>query len=254
MPSFTIHLAIADEYMKKHPGEITNKEDFIYGTIAPDLTREKSITHYYGNTDLNPIDFREYFRAQYDASDFHKGYFLHLISDEIFYLIEYGIEYKRDVAGVHTNLYDDYYYINKELREKYNINNFPYEIEMFGEIKEGFAKYLDVDRVCNFIDKVSNVAINDQIKYFKKHRKLIYDIDKDNINYNNYHRVPTLAERLQKRDLNRYNNRHNFNLYISRKDYDPKVQDKEEIKDEILRDKEIEREIKENKKFHRNEK
>ena len=82
---------------------------------------------------------------------------------------------------------------------------------MFGEIKEGFAKYLDVDRVCNFIDKVSNVAINDQIKYFKKHRKLIYDIDKDNINYNNYHRVPTLAERLQKRDLNKKRAEENIN-------------------------------------------
>ena len=36
MPGFVIHLATANEYIRKHPNEIKNKADFINGSIAPD--------------------------------------------------------------------------------------------------------------------------------------------------------------------------------------------------------------------------
>ena len=36
MPGFTIHIAIAKEYAKKHKKEIINEEEFVEGTISPD--------------------------------------------------------------------------------------------------------------------------------------------------------------------------------------------------------------------------
>ena len=53
MPGFTIHIAIAKEYMKKHKNEIKNEDEFIKGVIAPDMnekldgpTEDKSKNHY----------------------------------------------------------------------------------------------------------------------------------------------------------------------------------------------------------------
>ena len=53
MPGFTIHIAIAKQYMKKHPSEIKNEDEFIKGVIAPDMNarldgpaEDKSENHY----------------------------------------------------------------------------------------------------------------------------------------------------------------------------------------------------------------
>ena len=43
MPSFNIHLAIANRYMQKH--KIENEEDFLTGSLAPDFA-EKAKSHY----------------------------------------------------------------------------------------------------------------------------------------------------------------------------------------------------------------
>ena len=40
MPGFTIHIAITKEYVEKHKNEIKNENEFIEGTIAPDLNEE----------------------------------------------------------------------------------------------------------------------------------------------------------------------------------------------------------------------
>ena len=45
MPGYVIHIAIAQEYLKKHLKK-EEKEEFINGVIAPDLTKIKSETHY----------------------------------------------------------------------------------------------------------------------------------------------------------------------------------------------------------------
>lgn len=41
MPGYVIHLATANEYMKKHPNEIKNKNGFLLGTISPDFTTKE---------------------------------------------------------------------------------------------------------------------------------------------------------------------------------------------------------------------
>ena len=55
MPGYAIHIAIAQEYIKKHPKEVINKEEFLKGTIAPDLESNKNKSHY-GNWGNYKID------------------------------------------------------------------------------------------------------------------------------------------------------------------------------------------------------
>lgn len=40
MAHVAIHEIIADRYIKKHPGEIENQEEFIKGSVAPDLNEQ----------------------------------------------------------------------------------------------------------------------------------------------------------------------------------------------------------------------
>ena len=46
MPSLTIHIAIAKEYYKKNKLKIDNYDDFISGTIAPDIINKNNINYY----------------------------------------------------------------------------------------------------------------------------------------------------------------------------------------------------------------
>ena len=91
MPSFVIHIAIANEYLKKHKNEILNKQEFIKGAIAPDLneiftgiSENKSKTHYgkWGKFDtITRIDLFLKDNNVDITKDFWKGYLLHLLSD-----------------------------------------------------------------------------------------------------------------------------------------------------------------------------
>ena len=44
MPSYVIHLATAQEYLRKHNREFS--QEFMNGSIEPDFTTDKSKTHY----------------------------------------------------------------------------------------------------------------------------------------------------------------------------------------------------------------
>lgn len=113
MPGYAIHLAVANEYMKKHPIEIKNKSDFLLGSISPDFTTKdkKGETHYGENSSV--LYLRKYLEKNNIDTDFNKGYFLHLITDYIFYnkLLEY----------TSTEIYNDYDILNEYLVKKYNV-------------------------------------------------------------------------------------------------------------------------------------
>jgi len=111
MPGYVIHIAIANEYIKKHK-KIEVYEEFIKGNISPDLTTDKSKTHYakspaYTNLknflDNNKID-----------NSFNRGKFLHLVTDYLFY--NYYLDYYSK-----KEMYHDYDVLNKCLIERYKL-------------------------------------------------------------------------------------------------------------------------------------
>ena len=83
MPGYIIHLAVGNEFIKNHPTEILDKDKFIDGVIYPDLTYDKSKTHYGPKSSMTNL--KNFFLDKEIDTDFNKGYCMHLITDYLFY-------------------------------------------------------------------------------------------------------------------------------------------------------------------------
>lgn len=173
MPGYVIHIATASEYMKKHKNSIKNVEEFINGTIEPDLTtkEDKKRTHF-GNSSAEVI-LRNYLSKNNIDNDYNKGYFLHLVTDYIFYnrLLEYTSK----------EIYHDYDILNKYLIEKYNIY-IPDKIRDSISFSEGETTILNKELAEKTIDIISSYSLEDikkeildtdYIEKWDKIRKLI---------------------------------------------------------------------------------
>lgn len=178
MPGFTIHIAIAKEYVEKHKNEIKNENEFIEGTIAPDLNEEmteiaknKSVTHYgkWGKyqVETNIKEFLEDEKVKIDK-DYWKGYLLHLIVDHYFYN-KFFIKEFCMMKQNNDRFYNDYDCLNCKLIKKYNIK-LVHNIEKYMYIKENNnkPKYLKEDKVVSFIDQISNIDLGEKIEIIKE--------------------------------------------------------------------------------------
>ena len=87
MPGYVIHIAVATEYIRKFG--TSDEAKFIEGTLAPDLLAVggKAKTHYSKSTS-DKTDLGEFLRSNEIHSSYMEGYFLHLIADFLFYIIE----------------------------------------------------------------------------------------------------------------------------------------------------------------------
>ena len=169
MPGFVIHIAIAKEYIKKH-NNIKDTEGFIKGNIEPDLTKEKSKTHY--GKSPTYTNLKEFLLHNKLDNDINKGKFLHLITDYLFYNL-----YLKDVPveGTKEILHNDYDIINEKLIKKYNIELLE-EIKHNVYYKEGKSKILTLDIAVKVINEISDFNIN-QVKE---------EMLKDNKKWNSY--------------------------------------------------------------------
>lgn len=160
MPGFVIHLAVANEYLRKHPNEIKQEDSFLKGVIAPDFTNDKSKTHY-AKDSIN-TNLRLYLESNTINSDYDKGFFLHLITDCVFY--------QKYFKNLTTSLYDDYDMLNKTIIEKYNVKVLK-EIEEYAKYKQGEPQILKKDIIYKFIEEVSSFDIEDVRNKVKKNKK-----------------------------------------------------------------------------------
>lgn len=149
MPGYVIHLAVANEYERKHKKQIKNHSEFINGIIYPDNVSDKLLTHY-GKNSANS-DLKKFIEEHNIEDDFEKGYFLHLITDFLFYnkCIEY---FSKDI-------YNDYDILNKMLEEKYKVI-LPDEIKDKVFYKEGELKLLNLDSIIKLIDETSEYDLD----------------------------------------------------------------------------------------------
>jgi len=77
MAGYVIHLAVAQEYIKKYPQYIKDYNNFIEGVIYPDSVSDKSLTHYGPKSSQVHLD--KYFKERDILTDFDKGYFYILL-------------------------------------------------------------------------------------------------------------------------------------------------------------------------------
>lgn len=179
MAGFIIHLAIGEQYIKKHKEEIKNKNEFINGIIAPDLDekmtdieKNKSKSHYGDWKDNKTITNIDKFLKDKEVNmgkDYWKGYFLHLLTDYYFYNIIFHKEYMQSLEN-NEKFYYDYDCLNGELIKKYKeLEKYKVEqIKKYIDILKEKPKYLKLDKVILFIEKISDFDIGKKVEIIKE--------------------------------------------------------------------------------------
>ena len=149
MPGYVIHLAVAEQYLRKHKNNKENYEDFIEGVIFPDSVKDKSLTHY-GNGSSNSNLYKFLEENKLDNS-FKKGYFIHLLTDYLFY--------NKYIEVFSKDIYNDYDILNQKLIDKYNVI-LPEKIKQYVFFKDGELKILSYDLIEKLVEEISNMDID----------------------------------------------------------------------------------------------
>ena len=157
MAGYVIHLAIAEEYLKKHKDVKEDYEEFIKGVIYPDSVTDKSLTHY--GIKSSKVILKDFLQDNEINNSYMRGYFLHLITDYLFYN-KYLEKFSKDI-------YNDYDILNKRLIEKYNVV-LPVNIQNNVFYKEGETKILTMELAIKIIDEISDLNLNAVEKEIRK--------------------------------------------------------------------------------------
>lgn len=154
MPGFVLHIAIGKEYLKKH-NNIENSEEFIRGNVDPDLTNDKTSTHF--GKSPTYTNLKEFLLHNKLDNSFNKGRFLHLIADYLFYNY-----YLKDIPRKESKeiLHNDYDKTNKLLIEKYELEIIE-EINKYIFFKEGVPEILKIDLAVKVVNEISSLNIEE---------------------------------------------------------------------------------------------
>ena len=167
MACLAMHLAIANRYLNKHPNE--NVDDFIKGTLAPDLADNKIDSHF-GET-KKPTSIREMLEYKMNIVDaakvnlldssFSRAEFLHLITDDIFYRFVYSKELENCTpAQIKQAMYDDFDFVTSYIVNKYKIE-LPDQIKSLVNVKEGKSQFFTKKDIDSFIEVISCIDLMD---------------------------------------------------------------------------------------------
>lgn len=149
MPGYVIHLAVAEKYIEKHKSKNENYYEFIEGVIYPDSTKIKSETHYGEKSSQSNV--YEFLKEHELNNSFERGYFLHLLTDYLFY--------NRYIDTISNEIYSDYDILNDKLIEKYNVK-LPEKVKNTVSSKEGELKILSMELLDKLIEEISNYDLD----------------------------------------------------------------------------------------------
>lgn len=150
MAGYVIHLAVGEEYLRNFPNEIINYKEFIDGIIYPDSVTDKSLTHYGPKSSQVHLD--QFFKDKDLDTDFNKGYFIHLVTDYLFYNKFLTIFSKK-------YMHNDYDILNKSLEDRFKVK-IPDKIKNSVFYNSGETKILNLDDTINFIKETARYDIN----------------------------------------------------------------------------------------------
>ena len=148
MPGYVIHLAVAEEYLKKHKDKDEDYNEFINGVIFPDSIKDKLLTHYGEKSSVSNL--YEFLKANKLENSFKRGYFLHLLTDYLFY--------NKYIDRMSKDMYNDYDILNKILIEKYDVR-LPESVKDTVFFKDGQLVILSLELITKMIDDISNMDL-----------------------------------------------------------------------------------------------
>ena len=157
MPSCAIHLAIAEEYLRKNEKNSENYSEFIKGVVYPDTVEDKSKTHY--GEYSSQSNLQSFLKENDTLNSFKKGHFLHLLTDYVFY--------NKCIDCWSEDIYNDYDILNDSLIEKYKLV-IPEEGKQFIHSQQNLdLKILNSTLVDNFISEISEMNLDGVIQDVK---------------------------------------------------------------------------------------
>lgn len=181
MACLSLHLAIAKNYLKQQKN--LNYEEVIKGTLYPDAASDNDKTHYTeknrGNDNVShvrgKVNLYAFLEEHPKLTDFEFGWFLHLVTDYLFFQECFTTEYllSKSYEEFCKELYHAYDCVNLYMEEKYNIT------------KEDFKDYpseyypgipyedciLPKEMVDNFIKRVSSIDLEKYIVKIKENKQ-----------------------------------------------------------------------------------
>lgn len=187
-----MHLAVAKLYLKAHPEE--NEEEFIKGTLEPDMVPsiEKGRTHYgLHSAWANPAKYLKENGMSIENSR-KRGYFLHLITDYLFYhkLIDIdkilNIKDKEYIANNTSpsenlaewinNQRNDFSVLEDELEERYQLEEYisklPEEIKRVMKSIKGELKVFERDSLFKFLEDIAKIDLDKIAEYLLKNPEI----------------------------------------------------------------------------------
>lgn len=160
MPGYVIHLAVAEEYLKNHKNKSEEYSEFIEGVIFPDSVKDKSETHYGVKSSVSNL--YEFLKENEIDTSFKRGYFLHLLTDYLFY--------NRYVNRMSKDMYNDYDILNSKLIEKYNVV-LPEKVKNQVFFKDGELVILSMELIDKLVFDISKMDIDDIAKEVNENPK-----------------------------------------------------------------------------------
>ncbi len=151
MPGYVIHLSVAEEYLRKQTKVKENYDEFIEGVIYPDSVTDKSLTHYGKSSSYSNL--YNFLKERELKNSFNRGYFLHLLTDYLFY--------NKYIDFFSKDIYNDYDILNRQLIDKYNVT-LPEKIKKYVFFKENLElKILSLPLVEKIITDISSMQLDD---------------------------------------------------------------------------------------------
>ena len=152
MAGYVIHLAVGKVYEQNN--KIDDLKKFEDGILAPDMVVDKSKSHY-GLFSSQP-ELERFIREHGISSSYDEGYFLHLVTDYLFY--------GKFLNGFFSPvIYDDYDRLNRRIVEKYEIE-VPQNIQSQVLFVDGEPTILSEKGIYRFINSVGRIKIREIIK------------------------------------------------------------------------------------------
>ncbi|MBR0428275.1 MAG: hypothetical protein IJK18_08780 [Clostridia bacterium] len=169
MASYSMHLAIAKLHLKNHSQKNIDEEELIKGTLEPDMvpSSEKGRTHYGKHSAWsNPAKYLQENGRSIENSR-KRGYFLHLVTDYLFYhkLIDIDkliAKWGLDEWG--KNQRNDFSILEGEIEDKYNIHDYiaklPESIKKEMTRAEGELKVFERKSLFKFLEDIAQIDLD----------------------------------------------------------------------------------------------
>ena len=183
MPGLNIHIAVANEYLKKN--NIKDRKKFLKGNIYPDLCLDKNKSHFSGyiyKNDLvkslkNKVNIKKFIIENGINNDFDKGILLHLITDYYFYNEFFDKSYLSitSLDKFKNDLYFSLDSTDKYIKKKYNIKYEVYKLKILKEFYK-IRKYkyyynntniITINKLDEFINEMSLIDLDDLENKYK---------------------------------------------------------------------------------------